>query len=90
MSNSNFNNGKRHVRDRACYGGMPNQKKRIRFINPDEEVKKERRYFVKYNIDVLITAFIIANWWGDGRMKALTIFLVLLNGFSIFDKEKYK
>ena len=26
MSNSNVNNGKRHVRDRACYGGMPNQK----------------------------------------------------------------
>ena len=50
MSNSNFNNGKRHVRDRACYGGMPNQKKRIRFINPDEEVKKEKRYFIEYNI----------------------------------------
>lgn len=47
MSNSNFNNGKRHVRDRACYGGMSNQKKRIRFINPDEEVKKEKRYFIE-------------------------------------------
>ena len=30
MSNSNINNGKRHVRDRAYYGGAPNQKKRVR------------------------------------------------------------
>ena len=42
------------MRDRACYGGMPNQKKRIRFINPDEEVKKEKRYLIKYNIESLL------------------------------------
>ena len=89
MSNSNVNNGKRHVRDRACYGGMPNQKKRIRFINPDEEVKKEKRYLIKYNIESLLAVLIIAHGWqGENGLKYLAMFLAFITGFSIYDKEK--
>ena len=54
MSNSNINNGKRHVRDRAFYGGAPNQKKRIR--HPALEDKK---YHFKYNIESIITIILI-------------------------------
>lgn len=90
MSNSNFNNGKRHVRDRACYGGAPNQKKRIKFITPEEEPKPNKKYLVKYNIDVLVTLFVIVNYWGDEKVKTIAMLLVLLNGFSFWNKEKYK
>ena len=84
MSNSNVNNGKRHVRDRACYGGMPNQKKRIR--HPSSENKK---YQFKYNIESIITIILIATGWTGGNegMKILAIFFAFISGWSYWKKE---
>ena len=89
MSNSNFNNGKRHVRDKAYYGGIPNQKKRIKFINPNEENKKEERFLIKYNLESLLAIFVIAyGWQSENGLKYLAMFLVFIAGLSIYDKEK--
>lgn len=84
MSNSNFNNGKRHVRDKAYYGGIPNQKKRIKFIN-----QKEERFLIKYNLESLLAIFVIAyGWQSENGLKYLAMFLVFIAGLSIYDKEK--
>ncbi len=84
MSNSNFNNGKRHVRDRACYGGIPNQKKRVR--HPALEKKK---YNFKYNIESIITIILIATGWTGGNegMKILAMLFAFLSGWSYWKME---
>lgn len=84
MSNSNINNGKRHVRDRAFYGGAPNQKKRIR--HPALEDKK---YHFKYNIESIITIILISTGWAGGNegMKLLAIFFAFASGWSYWKKE---
>lgn len=82
MSNGFYNNGKRHIQDRAYYGGAPNQKKRIKFINPDEEPKK-KKYFFKYNFESLIAMLLIANGWeGNETMKILAILFAFAAGWS--------
>lgn len=84
MSNSNINNGKRHVRDRVCYGGIPNQKKRVR--HPALEKKK---YNFKYNIESIITIILIATGWTGGNegMKTLAIIFAFLSGWSYWKME---
>ena len=89
MSNSNVNNGKRHVRDRVFYGGMPNQKKRIRFIIPDKELKMNKKYNFKHNIESIITIILIATGWTGGNegMKILAIIFAFLSGWSYWKME---
>ena len=86
MSSSQINNGKRHVCDRATYSGAPNQKKRIKFINPDEQPKKEK-YLFKYNFESLIALFLIMfGWEGDSTMKILAMLFAFVAGWS-YTKE---
>ena len=89
MSNSNINNGKRHVRDRAYYGGTPNQKKRIKFILPEEEPKMNKKYNFKYNIESIITIILIATGWTGGNegMKILAMIFAFLSGWSYWKME---
>lgn len=84
MSNSNINNGKRHVRDRVCYDGMPNQKKRVR--HPALEKKK---YNFKYNIESIFTMMLIAVGWTGGSegMKILAMLFAFASGWSYQVKE---
>ena len=89
MSNNNFNNGKRHVRDRAYYGGAPNQKKRIKFITPDEEPKMNKKYHFKFNIESIFTMMLIAAGWTGGNegMKILAMLFAFASGWSYQVKE---
>ena len=90
MSNSNVNNGKRHVRDRAFYGGAPNQKKRIKFTIPDKELKMNKKYHFKFNIESFIAMMLIAIGWTGGNegMKILAMFFAFVSGWSYQVKEK--
>ena len=82
MSTSNINNGKRHVRDRAYYGGLPNQKKRIKHIKKEENTQ---RITIKYNLCAVSTALLIANQLeGSEEMKLFIILLALCSGFQYF------
>lgn len=81
MSTSNFNNGKRHVRDRAYYGGIPNQKRRIKSVK--EESKQ--RITIKYNLCAVSTALLVANHLeGNEEMKLFIIILALCSGLQYF------
>lgn len=82
MSTSNINNGKRHVRDRAYYGGIPNQKKRVKSVKKEES---KQRITIKYNLCAVSTALLVANHLeGNEEMKLLVIFLALCSGLQYF------
>ena len=90
MSNSNFNNGKRHVRDRAYYGGAPNQKKRIKFITPDEEIKPNNKLKIKFSIDSIITMCLIYVGWPAGineGVKILAMLFAFASGWSYWKED---
>ena len=89
MSNSNFNNGKRHVRDRAYYGGAPNQKKRVKFITPDEEIKPNKLK-IKFSIDSIITMCLIYVGWPAGineGVKILAMLFAFASGWSYWKED---
>ena len=82
MSTSNINNGKRHVRDRAYYGGVPNKKKRVKFTKKEEN----KKITIKYNLCAVSTALLVTNHLeGNEAMKILIIFLALFSGLQYFE-----
>ena len=83
MSNSNFNNGKRHVGDRAYYGGAPNQKKRVKPNNIKEEFTE---VIYKYNLCAIAAAFMMAHHWNGDEGLIWAILITLFSGFQCFKK----
>lgn len=83
-----FNNGKRHVYDRAVYSGAPNQKKRIKKNkNVETENETETKITIKYNLCALSAALLIGSQLeGPNDIKLFIMALALIGGFQVFMK----
>lgn len=79
-----FNNGKRHVYDRAVYSGAPNQKKRIK---KNKNIGTETKITIKYNLCALSAALLIGSQLeGPNDIKLFIMALALIGGFQVFMK----
>ena len=77
-----FNNGKRHVYDKAVYSGAPNQKKRIK---KNKNVETETKITIKYNLCALSAALLVGSQLeGPDDIKLLIMALALIGGFQVF------